>query len=819
MKRPLFWVCLCLVAAASLRLAAGPPGGREDCLGVSDGEAVIVTGRVYRKDDDNFYLTSIEILSDEILLDAADQQRTISITENLLCEWAEKDGREPASQMLRLGSTVTVQGIFRTFPHAANPGEFDAASYYRSLRIGGKLSEAQVLTESKEYSRLQETLFALREYWRGRLYRIFPEKEASVMSAMLLGDKEGLDQEIRELYQRNGIIHILSISGLHITMIGMGVYKLLRRMGIPAWLAAVCGGGILLLYGIMTGLGISACRAIGMYLIRMLAEIVGRTYDMLTTLGVLAAVMAWKNPWYLQNSGFLLSFGSILGIGVLCPILTSKEETEEKRYEEKKWKRILSRIRKTGMDGLKQSIITGLSVTLATLPIQLWFYYEVPAYSIAVNLLILPFMSLLMTAGIVAMTVPGLGVIGTVDCVILMGYEKICQSFDRLPFHTWNPGRPQGWQAAAYYGILLFLVWMESEKGSRKGACKKDRKNNGKKNRKNNEENHSKNRSKMKRKSRNDEKIGRGINPKVDEKANEEMNKKRNEKICRKARLILGVIIGIAILSVRFPQGNTVTFLDVGQGDGICLRTQGGEVYLFDCGSSSRSRVGNYVLKPFLKYYGIHHIDAVFVSHTDADHCNGIEELLQNGREWGITVDQLLLSKQDPDLIRAALEGAEGTLISYVHAGDSWQSGEISLTCLHPPMGYGTEDANAGSQCFYLEIGEQSLLLTGDVEGEGEERLLEEMKRQGIRQVTVLKAAHHGSRGSTSQDFLEQAAPVLTIISCGQNNRYGHPHAETLKRLERSGSLILKTSEQGAVTLRFGKKGVEVRPQNQAKEE
>ena len=155
------------------------------------------------------------------------------------------------------------------------------------------------------------------------------------MSALLLGDKNALDNEVKEMYQRNGILHIFSISSLHITIVGMGIYKLLRKAGIPILPASMAGSLLLILYGCMTGFGVSACRAIGMYLLRMLAEVVGRTYDLLTALGVMAAVMVIQNPYYLQNGGFLLSFTSVMGIGVVFPGLKPEMawEFENQRLE------------------------------------------------------------------------------------------------------------------------------------------------------------------------------------------------------------------------------------------------------------------------------------------------------------------------------------------------------------------------------------------------------------------------------------------------------------------------------------------------------
>ncbi|MCM1326691.1 MAG: DNA internalization-related competence protein ComEC/Rec2 [Bacteroidales bacterium] len=738
MRRPLMWLCLCLIIIAALKQWICK--GTADDGPLQEDREIVVTGRVYQKDRDYFYLDSIsleqEISYNSEISNIANQQN-IPLTYHMIGQ-----SEEFAPEELLLGSRVTVRGTLGSFRTATNPGEFDAAKYYRILKIGGKLTDVKLLAKSGDYSRWKEMLYGLKVYWRERLFRIFPEEEASVMAALLLGEKKGIDEEIKELYQRNGIVHILSISGLHITIIGMGIYELLRRLHAPTFPAALCGGCILLLYGIMTGFGVSTYRAVGMYLLRMAAEITGRTYDMLTAAALLAALMVWHNPLYLSHSGFLLSFGSVFGIGVFYPAFLDKE-TESRKNQRKEQQIFVRNVLRNLGSRLYQSILACLSITIMTLPIQLWFYFEVPTYSIVLNMIVIPFMTVVILTGSVAMMAPGLGVIGTVDCLILQGYEALCRFFVSLPFSLWNPGHPKVWQIILYY-LLLFgtLVIMKV---------------------------------------------------------------KKFENTSKKIILTVLVVVLTIIFALNFEGEDSVTFLDVGQGDCICLRTKEGRVYLFDCGSSSRSQVGKYVLKPFLKYHGISHIDGIFVSHFDADHCNGLEELLENRAQWGFTVGQLYLS---PTTDKCSEEKWKDEIsAAHIYTGDSLKTGEITITCLHPSEDFVME-GNAASQCFYVDFGENTLLLTGDVEKEGEESLLKELKERGIYHITVLKAAHHGSKNSTSKEFLKWAAPDLTVISCGRNNRYGHPHEELLGRLEEAQSSILRTQTSGAITLKFGRKGV-----------
>lgn len=750
MRRPLLLVCLCLVIAASLRLlwdaddVCCKSGGKISASRLAGPKQLTLTGRVYKKDRNQFYLDSIIIHEGAVALQHENPKQSFELAENLLCEYDQ-------SSRVRLGSRITVTGCFVPFSGATNPGEFDQRAYYQVLHIGGKLKQIQIISEQEAYSRLAETLYQQKEYWKERLYQIFPQKEASVMCTMLLGESKETDEELKSLYKRNGMIHILSISGLHITIVGISLYHLLRKIGIPIWLAAVIGGGIILLYGFLTGMSISATRAIGMYLLKMLSHILGRTYDMLTALGVLGAVMTLINPRYLTHAGFLLSFSAVLGIGVLYPALwddkRNKKPQGEGRFLTTKTRHggtlvgiqnpvsagiqncVPSGVWQWAWSGIKKSLLAGLSISLTTLPVLLWFYYEVPVYSMLLNLIVLPFMSMVLCFGMLAMLLPGMGILGTVDCMVLGLYEWLCRLFDRLPFHTWNPGRPKVWQMVLYYGIWLLMVCLLHAFRERKGL------------------------------------------------------------VIKNVR-ILAPIMMVMVMAIKLNSGSVITFLDVGQGDCICVQTASGEVYLFDCGSSSRKAVGKYVLLPFLKYNGIQKIDGVFISHEDMDHKNGIEELLGFAKREGITIKQVVLP---------------GTIL----AGEMMGAKKASLLCLHPSDGYDGV-GNQASQCFYVELWNDklaehkvTLLLTGDVEGEGERALTEQLRLYGIEQSTVLKVSHHGSRNATSKIFLRQLKPQLAVISCGRNNRYGHPHEEMLERLQEAGTEVFRTDETGAIEVRI----------------
>lgn len=937
MRRPLFMACLCLVIVLTIgRILTGADTGDAGVL-PPDGSPVRITGRIDTRTSETIILKSISIIQNDL---------KYSYSGKLQCELTNTQ----EVQSLRLGQHIVLEGFFSHFDAATNHGEFDVRAYSAGKGIGGRVRKAQVLAAEEDYSFLREKLFAFRRRLHDRLAKVFPEKEASVMQTLLLGEKEELDEEVKALYQRNGIAHILSISGLHITLLGMGCYRLLKRLGAPVRVAAAGGAMTLLLYGMMVGMSVSASRAIGMYLLQMLGIFVGRTYDMLTGVGLLAALLVLQQPERLGDVSFLMSFGAVLGICLLTPVfagdgrednagvetasgvvawlLTVTDILGDSAYERNKyregWRKVVYERLWRMVSALKRGFAASAGVILFTLPIQLWFFYEIPVYSVLLNLLVLPFMSVVMAGGILSL-IPGLGIAGTVDCLILWWYEWICERFGELPGAVWCVGRPAKWQMAVYYSGLFVLIigrnYAEKWKRQRLYAAYVAENNHG--------DGHHAERERQRRETR-------GVDDSVRGRKRESNRKKmqhfdRYSEICPTrwrhvlvnfwytwqgvmkyrngvmyrivAAMILVLIVGL--LTGNFDRGSRVTFLDVGQGDGIVVETGQG-AYLFDCGSTSRRKIGEYVLKPYLKSRGIQSLRGVFVSHPDEDHMNGILELLENGGEWGITVEQMFLPAITEAERREAFEkllvAAEyaGVPVSYIKCGDEIRDSRLWLRCLHPEENTTLADANAYSECFYVEVfakavkwgaaegmeasgeggraasevygengsfaagvtgertghgdtcerknfgvgaGKLSILLTGDVEGEGEQQLTQELqtlktlqeaktlrvaqesqalqnarklqesqepreqqelwesRRQGGFKVDILKVAHHGSGYSTSSEFLAAAGPAAAIISCGRNNSYGHPHAATLQRLEDAKVPWYLTTDYGALTV------------------
>jgi competence protein ComEC len=259
------------------------------------------------------------------------------------------------------------------------------------------------------------------------------------------------------------------------------------------------------------------------------------------------------------------------------------------------------------------------------------------------------------------------------------------------------------------------------------------------------------------------------------------------------------------------PSHLEVTCLDVGQGDGILIRLPSGVNCMIDGGSTSESSVWDYRISQTAKYYGVRKIDWWFVSHSDQDHISGLVEFLedystnlagQNAR--GISLGHLVLpvtGEEDEtlDTLRALAE-KRGIEVHTMGTGDAAgaSDGSWSLEALAPDAENLTGEKNQDSLVLRLRYGSFRMLFTGDLEKEGEQNLA----RSGIElQADVLKVGHHGSRYASSAGFLEKVAPQVAVISCGANNRYGHPAEETVERLGAAGSQMMCTAQEGSVQI------------------
>jgi len=487
---------------------------------------------------------------------------------------------------------------------------------------------------------------------------------------------------------------------------------------------------LLLLYGEMTGFPVSTKRAVIMMTCVLAARFLGKRYDLPSALALSSLIQLCLEPAVLFQAGFLLSYGTVLGIYFFVEIFSDLFETENII-----WK----------------SFSGSLGVFLVTLPILLYFYYEINCYSALVNMILLPFLSALLVVSIIGgvlaffQLMVGRFFFGVVYA-ILSFYQLIGNLVLELPMAHIIVGRPRLWQVVVYFICLLSIRINISQK-------------------------------------------------------------EKSKKLSKRGYVGL-LVVGMVSLLWRTPEKNVlkITNLDVGQGDCACIQYEKMTI-LVDGGSTDVDEVGKYRISPFLKYYGIRQIDYIFLTHSDSDHMNGIIEILKDKRHMGFEIGTVVLpalDKIDENFIGIEnLCKSRGIQVKKMNNGNEIQIGDMVIECLHPEKEYDWKSENDYSLVLEVTYGDFKGLFTGDLEFFGEEAIWDK-----VEDVDYLKVGHHGSKGSSSIEFLERLQPEVAVISCGENNRYGHPHKETLKRLGEVDCEILLTPKCGAVMMEVGEEMV-----------
>ena len=666
--------------------------------------------------------------------------------DKVLCEIREDLPKQ--ENAAGIGAVVRIRGKLKNFRSPSNDGRFDAYTYYTLIRgYRFSLGDAHILAYTDPGGPLRTRICRARNFFSLQLDRIYEGREdafggicASVMKAILLGQSSLADPGIKERFRDAGIVHIICISGLHISMIGTAVLHILRKAGLPLTVSSAAAFTVILAYSIMTGLQMSCVRALIMFAMQITAGMIGRTYDTLTAMSVAAMLLLLECPFYLMHSGFLFSFGAVIAAGAVMPLLPR--------------------------------IVKPWAIAAVTLPVQLTFYFTYPLFSPFVNILVILWMPMVMAGGLIsvilcslsciAMTAGGdtwnaaAGILyrsavltGEIPYRILWLYDRLCAFTERLPFSSLIPGKPPAFEIPLYYAGLVAALWIISR--DRTGRVRKA--------------------------------LAGGtvyvlslclilffrFRPPftlylLDVGQGDGLCSLTGDEGGRKAILVDGGSSSKSRLAdkveVPFLKYHGISAVD------YCIVTHDDMDHcsgIIDLMKKSREPGGIRIRNIALP--------------SVEDRCKG--ETYQNIEK---------------------LAGDCGIPVTYLYRGMALESGKLRLECLHPMECAQYDDANAYSTVLSVEYGTFSALLTGDLEGDGESDLIRYLG-QGRINADVLKVAHHGSGTATTSRFLKKVHFDAALISCGVLNRYGHPDPGTLKRLRDAGAVIYDTMTDGQVTI------------------
>jgi competence protein ComEC len=650
----------------------------------------------------------------------------------------ENGGNSTRFKNLLVGQMILVKGEADLFSRARNPGEFDSKSFYQVMDLDMKLYGEDIFIVDSRKDPILEGIHQVKLWIIGIFYRLTGEKEAGIFVAAVIGDKEGIPKEINDLYQKNGIAHLLAISGMHMSVIGLFFYNILRKTGLSYGISGGISSVLVILYGFLTGGSPSVERAVIMMVIAFIASYLGRTYDLLSSASLALILLAIKSPLVLMQGGVQLSFGAVFAIGGVMPLMV-------------KW---------VGDDrAFVRGISASIAIQIITLPVVLYHFYQLPLYGIFFNFIAIPLMDAVVYSGLGVIFIGSIcPILGTAAAglgnYILIFYEFACRQIAELPYYNLTFGRPNPQRMVAYLFFLAALFFLLT------------------------------------------------ITTNLNQKKIEENSLYPSRSVCLRLLLLFSVY-GICILLFKPAPvpGLEANFLDVGQGDGILLRT-GTSAILIDGGSSSKKTLGKYTLEPCLKSLGVSVIDYAFVSHGDLDHISGVRFLLEESKDIKIATIMLPYHGKEDEKIKTleALANKRGTKVKYLAGGEEMRVEGLKISCLYPNIQDVPEDVNDQSEVLKMDFGNCHMLFTGDMGEKGEMRLLEQSSKE-LSEINVLKTAHHGSKYSSSAPFLDVVSPRFAVISYGENNSYGHPHKEVTDRFKERKVRVFETAKSGAVRL------------------
>lgn len=644
---------------------------------------------------------------------------------------------------------------------------------------------------------------------------LFAAETAGLLKAILLGNRYAISRAIGESFREGGTFHILVISGTHIAFLGSLILLILRSLVCNRVAQYVVT--VLCLWGYALAVGAEApvARAALMWTCVSFAPIVGRSAPSLNALGGSAlALLIWR-PQELFDRSFHLTFLSVLAIVALAwPIGKRMREVGQWRptrltphpprcarwfrvlseilfWSEREWRRELTRslysyrLFKTraarvierwhlqrALRYVAVALIISCATQLALLPLFVLYFHRVSLAGILLNIVIAPLVGALAILASFAL------LLDAANAHLAERVASACEALVALTAHAVDPFAKLGLGALRLpeyvgSGAMIYLIYYAIFIALLGSVARWDP---------------------LRFDSRSAE--GRWVGLSL-------------------AALSLCVAIVIAHPWSERGEGGwlRVDFLDVGQGDAALITLPSGKTVLVDGGGRPRydlkeaedeqiferdmRSIGEAVVAEYLWWRGLDHVDYLVATHADADHIGGLIDIARLFRVRAAFVASTE-GEENGEFARfvAALR-ARGIPLYRLSRGDLLRDGAVAIETLWPPSeGMELQD-NERSIVLRVRYGERCLLFTGDIESGVEERLV---KSADLR-CDVVKVAHHGSRTSSSPDFVSAARPSLAVISVGRRSPFGHPHAEVVARWRASGARVLITGEVGMVTV------------------
>lgn len=765
-----------------------------------------VTGRVTRvlRRQDSVTAemqTQIDLAVDHVEAITPDTSQMAAISGGVRANLYTSPGEAP---VLQCGEPIGLTLRMHIPDDYRDPGAFDSRGYLLQQGIGAlatvvPASLERIARPRKLYPRCLAhaaqtwagarldavAAAAAQRAWLPQALRLSPD-DASLIATAVFGDRDRLDRGLRANLSRTGSFHLMVVSGLHLGLLVAALYFVARKLRIGEPVATALALALAVPYAFITGFGIPVERALLMLTIGLGARALFRDKSLLNAFALAALGLLIFAPATLFDAAFQMTFLAVAVIvAVVIPLLERRvtpairgtrmmhiralDATLSPRVAQMRTTlRLFSRALAPVLGRRLAAVLPAFTVRAAlrlyslfvltllveialVLPMAAYFH-RVTLLAIPANLLTVPLLAVLLPTAmftfLLALISPALASIpAAITAAILHVMLWLVSNINRFALADLRTPMPTVLTMLACIAALAFAIWSAGRRVRYAAA---------------------------------------GV----------------------LAMTLAAVSVVLLERPALHPHAIEVSAIDVGQGDSIFVASPDGRTLLIDGGgpvggtwstrASSRGQfdVGEDVVSPYLWSRHLRRLDVVALTHAHSDHLGGLPAILRNFRPGELWVGNNPPIKTYTELLREA--SALGIRVRTLHAGESFVFGGAEIHVLAPAADYtpGVRAENNDSLVLRLEYGETSALLEGDAEWPSEAR----MTAAGGLSSTLLKVGHHGSRTSTTAQFLAAVAPAYAVISDGRNNPFGHPFPGTLSELEAAKVRTFRTDTMGVST-------------------
>ena len=700
-------------------------------------ESVMLTGIVNELPDHDS--TRIRFTLSSRLIAA----RETLVTEGDILVTISKSRYDTSNIRIMPGDLLALKGSIAEPPGSRNDGEFDYRKYlfmkgiYKTFRVYG-FSNVKILSPGNLGFVMQKIIYPSKIYSINCIERQSQGDEAEFLKGLVTGDRSDISDEVKQDFMDAGVSHLIAVSGLNVAYLILSLTLLLSIFRLNNTLKLLVIILFLIFYCMLTGNTASIVRASFMGGLALISFRIQRKSQFYNILGVSACLILLYDARLLFDAGFILSFAATISMVWIYEKL-DRHFVSKLIINEKRSIRIFKTI--------LAAFLTTFAAQTGTLPITALYFGKISLISLIVNIIAVPLANMSLAIGFMQISLSLISdsialLAAETNNLLLSGQLFIIRHSARIPGSSFYIEELNTLQIAGLYFCLILLVTSADLK-------------------------------------------------------------------ILVARIVVSVIIISALMTDLYStkEDLIVTMFDAGQGDCIVIQTPEDKNIIVDCGNSANGYdFGEKTLSQFLRRKGIKKIDLLILTHNHADHIGGAGYIISN-----FQIGTLVYSSNGMDQPMAAdiynIASRKNVKTHEASAGDVIDGlGEVKIYFLFPEL---TRTANVtndmqgnlnnSSVVFLLKYKEAEILFTGDIEAEAEKHLA--LKYGKFLSADILKSAHHGSKTSSTSEFLSLVNSEAVLVSCGINNKFGHPSAEVMQRYRFTGAEICRTDLNGGISI------------------